>query len=58
MLEFQEIIHDKINKGILKFLEKNEAMVVDEDPFPPVALVNINSTDLRAFLNENEDEKL
>ena len=57
MLEFEEIIHDKINKGILKFLEKNEAMVVDEDPFPPVALVNINSTDMRAFLNESEDEK-
>ena len=32
-------------------------MVVDEDPFPPVASVNIATTDLRAVLNENEDEK-
>ena len=51
------IIQDKINKGILKFLEKNEAMVVDEDPFPPVASVNIGATDLRAVLNEKNDEK-
>ena len=46
-----------INKGILKFLEKKEAMVVDEDPFLPVALVNIATTDLSAFLNEKKDEK-
>ena len=46
-----------INKGILKFLEKKEAMVVDEDPFPLVALVNIAVMDLRAFLNEKKDEK-
>ena len=32
-------------------------MVVDEDPFPPVASVNIAATDLRAVLNEKEDEK-
>ena len=46
-----------INKGILKFLEKKEAMVVDEDPFPPMGLVNIATTDLRAILNEKKDEK-
>ena len=46
-----------INKGILKFPEKKEAVVVDEDPFPPVALVNIATTDLRAILNEKKDEK-
>ena len=32
-------------------------MVVDEDPFPPVASVNIAATDLRAVLNEKEDKK-
>ena len=37
---FRNIIQDRINKGILKFLEKNEAMVVDENPFPLVASVN------------------
>ena len=31
--------------------------MVDEDPFPPVASVNIDATDLRAVLNEKEDEK-
>ena len=37
-----------INKVILKFLKKNEAMVVDEDPFPPMASVNIAiATNLR-----------
>ena len=40
-----------INKGILKFPKKKEAMVVDEDPFPPVASVDITATDMRAVLN-------
>ena len=31
--------------------------MVDEDPFPPVASVNIAVTNLRAVLKENEDEK-
>ena len=31
--------------------------MVDEDPFPPVALVNIAATDMRAFPNEKEDER-
>ena len=31
--------------------------MVDEDPFPPVASINIAATDLSAVLNENEDEK-
>ena len=46
-----------INKGILKFPEKKEAMVVDDDHFPPVALVNIATTYLREILNEKKDEK-
>ena len=54
---FRNIIQDRINKGILKFPEKNEAIVVDENPFPLVASINIAATDLRAVLNENEDEK-
>ena len=32
-------------------------MVVDEDPFPPVALVNISATNLIAILNEKKDDK-
>ena len=31
--------------------------MVDEDPFPPVASVNIAATYMRVILNENEDEK-
>ena len=31
------IIQDRINKGILKFLEKKKAIVIDEDPFLLVA---------------------
>ena len=32
--------------------------MVDEDPFPLVSLVNIAASNLRAVLNEKEDEKL
>ena len=48
---FKNIIQDKINKGILKFLEKREAMVIEKDLFPPAASINIAATDLRALLN-------
>ena len=40
----------------MKFLEKKEAMV-DEEPFLPMALVNIAAIDLRAVLNEKKDER-
>ena len=36
---------------MLKFPKKNEAMVIDEDPFPQVASVNIAAIDLRTMLN-------
>ena len=54
---FKNIIQDKINKGILKFLEKKEAMVIDEDSFPPVASINIVAIDLKAVLNAKNDER-
>ena len=47
----RNIIQDRINKGILKFLEKKEVMVIGKDPFPPIASINIDATDLRALLN-------
>lgn len=37
------MVQDRIRKGILKFLEKKEAMVVDEDLFPLVAIVNTST---------------
>ena len=46
-----------INKGILKFPEKKKVMVIDEDPFPPVASVSIVATDLRAMLNKKKDKR-
>ena len=36
---FKNIIQDWINKGILKFLEKKEVMVIDEDLVPLVASI-------------------
>ena len=54
---FRNIMQYMINKGILKFLEETEVMVVDEDPFPPVASVNITATDMRVVLNEKKDER-
>ena len=54
---FRNIFQDWINKGILKFLEKNEAMVIDEDPIPLVASINVVATDLKAMLNAKNDER-
>ena len=31
-------------------------MVVDEDPFPPMASINIAVMDMRVVLNEKKDE--
>ena len=53
----KNIFQDNINKGILKFLEKKEAMVIDEDPFPPMASTNIAATNLRVVLNVKKDER-
>ena len=54
---FKNIIYDRINKGILKFPKKKEVMVINEDPFPPVASNNI-ATNLRAVLNVKKDRRL
>ena len=35
----------------MKFSEKKEAMVINEDPFPLVASINIDTIDLRVMLN-------
>ena len=42
---------------MLKLLEKKKAMVIDEDPFLPVASVNRAAIDLRAVLNAKKDER-
>ena len=54
---FKIIIQDMINKGTLKFPEKKKAMVIDEDPFPLVASVNIVAIALRVVLNAKKDER-
>ena len=52
---FRNIIQDRINKGILKFPEKEKAMVIDKDLFPPVASFNIAATDLRVVLHAKDE---
>ena len=37
---FRNVVQDRINKGTLKFPEKKDAMLIEENPFPPVAIVN------------------
>lgn len=37
---FKSVVLYKINKGIIKFPKKKEVMVVEEDYFPPVSIVN------------------
>ena len=46
-----------VNKGILKFPKKKKAMVIDEDPFPPLASIHIVATDSRAVLNAKKDKR-
>ena len=55
---FKNVIHNKINKWILKFLGKKESMAIDEDPFPPVASVNTASFDLRGLIESKKAGKL
>ena len=45
------MVQDRINKGVLKFPEKKKTILVDEDPFPPVATVNTTTFDLRSLIN-------
>ena len=47
-----------INKGILKFPDKNEAMTIDEDPFPLVASINTANFDLRSLIESKKVGKL
>ena len=55
---FRNVIQDRINKGILNFPDKKEVMVIDEDPFPPVALINTANFNLRAFIESKKAGKL
>ena len=55
---FINVIQDRINKGILKFPDKKETMAIDEDPFPPVALVNTANFNLRALIESKKAGKL
>ena len=34
-----------------KFPEKKDAMLIEEDPFLPIATINVVSTDLRVLLD-------
>ena len=52
---FRNIIQNLINKGILKFPEKKDVMVIDEDPIPPVASVNIVAIGLKVVLKVKND---
>ena len=55
---FKSIIQGMINKGILKFLDKKEAMAIDEDPFPPMASINIASFDLKVLIESKKAGEL
>ena len=55
---FRNVIQNRVNKGILKFLDKKEAMAIDEDPFPLVASINTASFNLRALIESKREGKL
>ena len=48
---FKNVVQDQINKVVLKFPEKKDAMLIKEDPFPLVVIMNSVNIDLRALLN-------
>ena len=54
----RNVIQNKINKGILKLPDKKETMVIDEDPFLPVASINTTSFNLRALIESKKEGKL
>ena len=54
---FRNVIHDRINKGILKFPDKNEAMTIDKDPFSLVSSINIAIFNLRALMESKKAGK-
>ena len=53
-IDYNKCIQDRINKKILKFHEKKEAMMIDEDSFPPVASINTIAFDLRALIDSKK----
>ena len=55
---FRNVIQDRINKGILKFLDKKEVMKINEDPFLPMASINIDNFNLRALIEFKKAGKI
>ena len=55
---FRNVIQERINKGILKFPDKKEVMAIDEDHFPPVALINTANFNRRALIEFKKARKL
>ena len=45
------MVQDRINRGVLKFSERKDAMLIEEDLFPPVAISNTIDADFRTFLD-------
>ena len=45
------MVQERINRGVLKFLERKDVMLIEEDLFPPIATINTIDADLRTFLD-------
>ena len=43
---------------MVKFHRENEAVVIDEDPFPPVASINTVSFDLKGLINSKKAKRV
>ena len=43
---------------MVKFPRENEAMVIDEDPFPLVTSINIVAFDLKALINSEKEKRV
>ncbi|KZV55722.1 hypothetical protein F511_12557 [Dorcoceras hygrometricum] len=54
----KDILQEIINRGVLKSPAKQNSMIVDKDPFPPVAAINMNTTDLKEFLNTKQERRV
>ena len=53
-VEVLEMSYRTSTKGYSSSLTKKKTMTIDEDPFPPVASINITSFDLRELMESKK----
>lgn len=55
---FGNVIQNRIINEILKFPCNTDAIIIDEDPFALVAIINTADVDLRALIDSGKSKKV